>query len=87
MNETNKLSKRGAASKVNDAFKLGVVVRSVADLDEEDFVPKMIDYFLISLGRPPFDRNVMLTACDHDPKRKISASILMNLRVPGSFFW
>src|SRR5438105_2831947 len=58
---------------------------ALSDLNELDFASEVIDYFLITLRLPPFDRDVELAAGHNNPKGSFFFGEFVHLRVPRFF--
>src|SRR5262249_33055617 len=63
----------------------GMVVCAVADLNEKDLLPEVIDHRLETTEVPPFNGEIILAARDDNPKRNGPTGQLLNRGRLGLF--
>src|SRR6266568_7029103 len=85
VNEAHQLAEIRLASEIDHAFEFRMMMAEFADLHEEDFATKIIDYLLVSIGWPPFDGYIVFPPGRNDPERGPLPGHFMDLRVPRSF--
>jgi hypothetical protein len=66
-------------------MKFGVPMSLLADLNKQDAITISIHNLLISLVRPPFDRDIKLATSGHDPERSVLPCHFVNLGHPSAF--
>src|SRR5947208_8228405 len=69
VNEAHQLAEIRLASEIDHAFEFRMMMAEFADLHEEDFATKIIDYLLVSIGGPPFDGYIVFAPGGNDPER------------------
>ena len=85
INEADELADAGLFPQIDDASQCGMMVAFCPDLRKEDAPLEMIDDGLPALSGPPFDGDVVLSACGDNPIRHIGPDYLGNLRGPRFF--
>ena len=68
VDQADQLAEGCPAAEIQDAVKAGMIMFGVADLHEEDSVPKMIHDGLPPFVLPPFDREIKFPASRDKPE-------------------
>ena len=71
--QSDHLAQGGSPPKIQNTSEGRMVVGLLANLDEQESVPKMIHDRLITGGLPPLDGVIVLASRDDDPKGEIGS--------------
>src|SRR5260370_11452190 len=85
INQSDQFTQICPSAQVDSSLQPGMVMILSAYLNELDATAKMVNDGLVTVGLPPFDGNIKLSTCGHDPKRSIFAGSFVDLREPGLF--
>jgi hypothetical protein len=82
MYQPNELPQACLAPQINHSLQSRMMMAVIANLNKLDAPTKVVHHCLVTLRRPPFNRDVILPPGSHNPERDVRASHFPNLRVP-----
>src|SRR4051812_30270299 len=86
VHKANQLPNRGLTPQVDYVPELRMVMPNVANLNKGHSFPESVNYLLVSVTRPPFYGNIVLTSSGNNPIGNILSSEFFHLRCPVLLF-